>query len=133
MKNALLNRRNFIKDTAKVATGLALFSTLPEEIIAETMPTPSRIKFSVININHGHIYGMVEAVTRGGGELVSFYAKEPDLVAAFAKRYPTAKLAKSKQEILENPDIQLIMSSGIPIERAPLGIEVFQRRNPWLI
>jgi hypothetical protein len=24
-----------------------------------------KIKFSVIGINHGHIYGMVEAVTRG--------------------------------------------------------------------
>jgi predicted dehydrogenase len=132
MKNALLNRRNFIKDTAKVATGLALFSALPEEIIAETTPAQSRIKFSVININHGHIYGMVDAVTRGGGELVSFYAKEPDLVAAFAKKYPSAKLAKSKQEILEDPAIQLIMSSGIPIERAPLGIEVMQHGKDYL-
>ena len=32
------------------------------------------IKFSVIGINHNHIYGQVDAVIRGGGEFVSFFA-----------------------------------------------------------
>ena len=45
-------------------------------------------------MNHAHINGMVDAVLRGGGELVAFYAKEPDLAAAFAKRFPQAKLAQ---------------------------------------
>jgi predicted dehydrogenase len=136
MKNTLLNRRNFIKDTAKAATGMALFSSLPQDLSAETTPAVAvgapRIKFSVINMNHGHIYGMVDAVTRGGGELVSFYAKEADLVAAFAKRYPAAKLANNKNEILEDKSIQLVLSSGIPIERAPLGIEVMQHGKDYL-
>ena len=76
---------------------------------------------------------MVDAVTRGGGQLVSFYAKEPDLVAAFAKKYPAAKLAGSKKEILEDKSIQLIMSSGIPVERAPLGIEVMKHGKDYLV
>ncbi|MBU3743834.1 MAG: Gfo/Idh/MocA family oxidoreductase, partial [Sediminibacterium sp.] len=89
--------------------------------------------FAVININHNHIYGMVDAVTRGGGQLVSFYAKEANLVAEFSRRYPNAKLATSKQEILEDNSIQLIMSSGIPVERAPLGIEVMQHGKDYLV
>lgn len=92
-----------------------------------------RIKFSVININHGHIYGMVDAVTRGGGQLVSFYAKEPELVADFAKKYPNAKLAHNQKEILEDKSIQLILSSGIPVERAPLGIEVMKHGKDYLV
>ena len=76
---------------------------------------------------------MVDAVTRGGGQLVSFYAKEANLVAEFSKRYPQAKLATSKQEILEDNSIQLIMSSGIPVERAPLGIEVMQHGKDYLV
>ena len=91
------------------------------------------IKFSVININHSHIYGMVDAVTRGGGQLVSFYAKEPDLVSAFAKKYPQAKPARNQKEILEDNSIQLILSSGIPVERAPLGIEVMQHGKDYLV
>ncbi len=132
MKNTVFDRRRFMTQTAKAATGMALLSVLPKQTIAESRVEP-RIKFSVININHGHIYSMTDAVTRGGGQLVSFYAKEPDLVAAFAKKYPQAKLAKSKQEILEDKSVQLILSSGIPIERAPLGIEVMQHGKDYFV
>jgi predicted dehydrogenase len=131
MKNAPFDRRSFMKLTAKAATGITLLSALPQEVAAKNIET--KIKFSVININHGHIYGMVDAVTRGGGQLVSFYAKEPDLVAAFAKRYPTAKLAKSEKEVLEDTTTQLILSSAIPTGRAPLGIEVMKHGKDYLV
>ena len=62
---------------------------------------------------------MTQAVIRGGGELVSVYAKEPDLIAGFTKQFPTVKLAASEKEILEDSSIQLILSSGIPDERGP--------------
>ncbi|MBL7815939.1 MAG: Gfo/Idh/MocA family oxidoreductase [Saprospiraceae bacterium] len=132
MKNIYFNRRRFMTLTAKAATGVALASTLPQTAQAEKI-IESKIKFSVININHNHIYGMTDAVTRGGGQLISFYAKEPDLAAAFSKKYPTAKLAKSPQEILEDKSIQLILSSGIPTERAPLGIEVMKYGKDYLV
>jgi predicted dehydrogenase len=65
--------------------------------------------------------------------LVSFYAKEPDLAAAFAKRYPQCKQVKEKKEILEDKSIQVILSSGIPVERAPLGIEVMKAGKDYLV
>jgi predicted dehydrogenase len=132
MKNAQFDRRKFMNLTAKAATGLAILPTLPQKAFAEKLIEP-KIKFSVININHNHIYGMVDAVTRGGGQLVSFYAKEPDLVAAFSKKYPNAKLAKGEKEILEDPSVQVILSSAIPIERAPLGIEVMKHGKDYLV
>ena len=138
MKNKLHPRRDFIRTTA-AAAGLALFNThrasATETLLAPPPPPPAdpRIRFSVININHNHIYGMVDAVTRGGGQLVAFYAKEANLVAEFSKRYPQAKVAGSQQEILEDNSIQLIMSSGIPVERAPLGIEVMKHGKDYLV
>jgi predicted dehydrogenase len=133
MNNQPFDRRKFLRDTAKAATGITIMSALPQKTIAQKVYTEPRIKFSVININHGHIYGMVDAVTRGGGQLVSFYAKEPDLAAAFAEKYPTAKLATNKKEILEDNSIQLILSSGIPVERAPLGLEVMKHGKDFLV
>jgi predicted dehydrogenase len=65
--------------------------------------------------------------------LVSFYAKEPDLATAFARRYPQAKQAADKKEILEDKSIQLVLSSGIPVERAPLGIEVMRHGKDYLV
>jgi predicted dehydrogenase len=92
-----------------------------------------QIRFSVIGLNHGHIIGQTRAVLRGGGELVSFYAKEADLVAAFAKTFPQAKLARSEKEILEDRSIQLIVSASIPNERAPLGIEVMRHGKDFTV
>ena len=146
-KNNGSDRRQFIKHTAAAATGITLLSAFSKKTIEElsnagTLDKPltpamnlqePRIKFSVININHSHIYGMVDAVTRGGGQLVSFYAKEPDLVAAFQKRYPQAKLAKDKKEILDDKSIQVVLSSGIPVERAPLGVEVMKAGKDYLV
>jgi predicted dehydrogenase len=83
-------------------------------------------------MNHGHIYSQVEAVIRGGGELVSFYAPEADLAAAFAKRYPQAKLATNEKAILEDNSIQLVLTSAIPDERAPLGIQVMRHGKDFM-
>jgi predicted dehydrogenase len=132
MEQNAFNRRRFISTGSKAAAAMALFSSLSKRSFSATH-SESKIKFSVININHSHIYGMVDAVTRGGGQLVSFFAKEPDLVAAFAKKYPQAKLVRDPKEILEDNSIQLILSSGIPVERAPLGIEVMQHGKDYLV
>jgi predicted dehydrogenase len=146
MKPPRSNRRKFIRNTIATATGMTFLSSLPEKIVARLSNDPlvdpvfniigkqePKIRFAVVAVNHNHIYGMTDAVTRGGGQLVSFYAKEPDLAAAFAKRYPNAKQAASKTEILEDKSIQLVLSSGIPVERAPLGIEVMRHGKDYLV
>jgi predicted dehydrogenase len=93
--------------------------------------TPPSVRFSVIGLNHDHITGMTNAVIRGGGELVAVYAKEPELAAAYAKRFPQVKIARSEQEVLES-DVQLVLSAAIPDERAPIGIRVMQHGKDYL-
>lgn len=140
------NRRRFLKQSLTTAAGLAA-TVLPGHLSGEALnrrPIISRergratkagaslIRFSAIGLNHGHIYGQVETVIRGGGELVSFYAKEPELVQAFSKRYPQAKLARSEKEILEDKSIHLVVSASIPVDRAPLGIRVMQHGKDFM-
>lgn len=132
-------RRKFLQDATK-ASGLMLFAPMAGKFKSiqstekkkELVIPPGKIKFAVISINHPHIYGMTDAIKRGGGELVAVYAKEADLLAAFSKAYPEAKLAKNENEILEDNSIQLVLSSGIPDERAPLGIRVMQHGKDYL-
>jgi predicted dehydrogenase len=95
-------------------------------------PKAKRIRFAVIGVNHGHIYGQVGAVQRGGGELVSFFAPEPELAAQFQQRFPQARLARNEAEILEDASIQLVLSSAIPDQRAPLGIRVMQHGKDYM-
>jgi predicted dehydrogenase len=139
MNNPKKLRRQFLKDSVK-ASGLMMMAPLMDkakfvaaaEKPREMVTAAGRIKFAVINIDHPHIYGMTDAIKRGGGELVALYAKQPDLTAAFLKTYPEAKAAGSEREILEDPSIQLVLSSGIPDERAPLGIRVMQHGKDYL-
>jgi predicted dehydrogenase len=138
MKESNSDRRKFLKNTTALS-GMLLFGGLEDKVKASTIikPVPmkvypNRIKFAVININHSHINSMTEAIKRGGGELVALYAKEPELIAEYLKKFPEAKLVKSEKEILEDPSIQLVLSSGIPDERAPLGIRVMQHGKDYL-
>jgi predicted dehydrogenase len=138
MNQSNSDRRKFLKN-ASMLSGMYLLSGFQNKVRSETFIQTNtkpiianRIKFAVININHPHIYGMTDAIKRGGGELVTVYAKEPELTAAFLKAYPEAKLAKSEAEILEDTSIQLVLSSGIPDERAPLGIRVMKHGKDYL-
>ena len=143
------NRRNFLRNSLASVSGLAATTMLtnelfagnlhqtnqPKEILAKagkrTTPKES-IRFSVIGLNHGHIYGMVDSLIEGGGTLVAVYSREPELLPGFTKRYPSAKVAKTEAEIIDDSSIQLVASAGIPVERAPLGIRVMQSGKDYM-
>jgi predicted dehydrogenase len=142
MKTKGTDRRQFLKSSLTTAAVAALTGAevphasaheTAQEARQEKPSRPSRMKFAAIGLNHNHINGQVESVVRGGGELVSFYAKEPDLAAAFGKRFPSAKLARSEREILDDPAIKLVVSASIPNERAPLGIEVMRHGKDFMV
>lgn len=126
-------------DSATAAAGVLLSSKLASGSVAHEnkeeirmMQTAPRIRFSVIGINHDHINGQIAATKRGGGELVSFYAKEPELAANFAKRYPDVKQVSDPKAILDDKSIQLVVSAGIPDERAPLGVQVMRAGKDYM-
>lgn len=143
-----IKRRNFLKQSVATAAGLAAGAMLPIDILGRDLsnsrieevtvkpvsrPAPKdSIKFSVIGINHNHINGMVSALIKGGGELVSVYAKEADLLRGFTRAFPNVKIARSEEEILDDKSIQLVASSIIPVERAPLGIRVMKAGKDYM-
>ncbi len=141
-----VNRRAFLMgmgsaglSTAVPATafGASSFDGPVAEETAQDSPAATAkaaysVRFAVAGMSHDHIYGMVEAMIRGGGVMVSVYAAEPERGAAFLKRYPQAKAAQSEDEILNDPSIQLVLSSTIPNLRAPLGVRVMQHGKDYL-
>src|SRR5256885_17069622 len=91
MQRDHVDRRRFLERI----TGSAVFAALPalnwkrRRVRYERSGSPQtaasnatpRIRFAVIGINHSHINSQVDAVLRGGGALVSVYAKEADLLS----------------------------------------------------
>jgi predicted dehydrogenase len=130
MSKPSVDRREFLRDLAGSAAALAIVPATAQAQPART--GPPKLRFAVIGINHSHINSQVNAVLRGGGELVSVFAKEPDLLAGFTKTFPQAKTARSENEILEDASIQLVLSSGIPVDRAPLGVRVMRHGKDYM-
>ena len=143
------DRRKFLRISAASASGMAAGALFPEDLYGRIPPDhpgaraitvrpgnrpdpENAIRFSVIGLNHGHIYGMTEALKGGGGELVSVFAREEDLLNGFARRFSGVKIARSEEEILEDPSIRLVASASIPVERAPLGIRVMEAGKDFM-
>jgi len=132
MSSSPTDRRTFVKTSLATAVAAGLARHADAQDGPPAPPTAPRVKFAAIGLNHDHINGQVDTVTRGGGALVAFFAKEPELAAKFAKRYPYARLAKDAQEILDDRSIALVLSAAIASERAPLGIEVMKRGKDFM-
>jgi predicted dehydrogenase len=130
------DRRAFLRQSLTGVAVTALAAAHPRRAAAQqpaaAPPKPARIRFAAIGLNHGHINGQTEAVIRGGGELVSFYAPEDDLAAAYSKRFPQARRAKDEREILEDGAVKLVVSASIASERAPLGIRVMKHGKDFM-
>src|SRR6478752_7687954 len=90
------------------------------------------IRFGVCGISHDHIHGMIGAIQRGGGELVSYWGAEPHKLAVFAKRYPGAKAARTQDEVLHDSSVQVVLSSHIANERAGIGVRAMKAGKDFL-
>lgn len=147
MLKSPLSRRNFLQSMS--AAGVA--SAMPamgmphpfegpvrQEVLAPqkentgTAPAQHTIKFGICGMSHDHIYGMAEAIRRGGGVLVKAWAGEPDKIATLKNRFPDVPVAATQDEVLHDPAIQLVLSSQVASERAGIGIRAMKAGKDFL-
>jgi len=104
-----------------------------EALQPEPERTPKHpIRFGICGMSHDHIYGMIDAIKRGGGELIAAWGAEPDKLARFAKRYPQVKMVMQPDEILDDASLALVLSSQIASERAGIGVRAMRRGKDFL-
>jgi predicted dehydrogenase len=149
MKSNATPRREFLKQAGWIGSA-AVMAAVPEGAMAfsgahgaaiEDAVLPSaqaeeppkyHVKFAVCGMSHDHIYGMIGAVQRGGGEMVAAWAGEDDKLAMLKKRFPAVKVVQTQDEILNDPEVQLVLSSQIANERAPLGVRAMKHGKDFL-
>ena len=135
------DRRTFIKSslsTAAIAAApLVLTARKGDAAQAQASPTQPagepRIRFAAIGVQPRPRLRPVRLAD--SGRRTSSSASTPRNLTSrrqFAKRYPTATLAKSEQEILDDKRIALVASAAIASERAPLGIRVMKAGKDFL-
>jgi hypothetical protein len=144
------DRRDFLKQAGLVGSmgSAAMMALLPEgamafdggagRVVQEALPAQAEevpkyhIKFAVCGMSHDHIYGMIGAVQRGGGELVAAWGGEDDKLAAFRKRFPNVKIVKTQDEIINDPSVQLVLTSQIASERAGIAVRAMKNGKDFL-
>ena len=57
---------------------------------------------------------------------------EDDKMAVFRKRFPDVKVAKTQDEILDDPAVQLVLTSQIASERAGIAVRAMKRGKDFL-
>lgn len=78
------------------------------------------------HLDHGHIYGQCNGLLEAGAELKWVYDPDDKKVAAFTAKYPQARVARSLDEILADPQVHLVTAAAVPCDRGPLGLRVME-------
>ncbi len=87
---------------------------------------PGEFTFAAAHLDHGHIYGQCNGLIEAGADLKWVYDPDEKKVAAFAAKYPQAKVARSLDEILADPAVNLVSAAAVPSDRGPLGVRVME-------
>jgi predicted dehydrogenase len=140
-----IDRRNLLAGAGLAGIAAALPADLRAQtqasgnaVSAEAAPSGAepeshhKIRFGVIGLDHAHIYSMTDAMIRGGGTPIAFFASDPAQIATFSKRYPGVQLATSEEAILGDRSLQLIVAAPVPDQRAPLGIRAMRAGKDYL-
>lgn len=98
-----------------------MFDPLPEPVVA-----PGEFLFAAVGLDHAHINNMTDGLIGAGATVSWVFDRDAAKAAAFAERYPTARIASSEQEILDDPAVKLVATAGIASERAPVALRAIE-------
>ncbi|MBL9205287.1 MAG: Gfo/Idh/MocA family oxidoreductase [Opitutaceae bacterium] len=136
-----MNRRDFLAASSATLAAGALTSRLQsaEPVVTATdsryqpgpLPTlpvvkPGEFVFAAAHLDHSHIDGMCRSLTEAGGTLKWVFDPDAKKVAAFARRYPSIRVATSLQQILDDAEVKLVAAAAVTSERGPLGCRVME-------
>ncbi len=83
---------------------------------------PGTFVFAAVALDHGHVYGMTNALMEAGATLKWVYDPDPEKVRKFVETYPQVRAAASEAEVLADPEVKLIASAAVTSERCALGL-----------
>ena len=92
---------------------------------------PGEFVFSAARLDHGHIYGMCNALTAAGATLKYVWDPDPEKVAHFLKLYPQAAPAESEDQILQDPETMMVAAAAVTSERGPFGVKVMEHGKDY--
>lgn len=91
---------------------------------AQAVVKPGEFVFSAARFDHGHIFGMCNALTEAGGTLKYVWDPDPKKVEQALKMYPGSIAARSEEEVLQDKETMMVAAAAVTSERGPFGLKV---------
>jgi predicted dehydrogenase len=92
----------------------------------EAVVSRGEFQFAAAFLDHGHIYGQVNGLRDAGGTLRYVHDSDPERLQAFCDRYPGVEIKQNFDDILSDPDINMVTAAAIPDQRAAIGFDVLR-------
>ncbi|MCC5964498.1 MAG: Gfo/Idh/MocA family oxidoreductase [Natronohydrobacter sp.] len=85
------------------------------------------LRFAAIGLDHRHIYHIVGELIAAGAECAGYCpdTSDPRVLDGFHERFPDLR-ARNRDELLADPDIQIITCAAIPADRPAIAIQAMQ-------
>tara|TARA_B100001057_G_C22829268_1_gene942720 strand:- start:182 stop:1192 length:1011 start_codon:yes stop_codon:yes gene_type:complete len=85
------------------------------------------LNLGVVGIDHGHIFDMLDKMLNEGCHCNSFWTEgDPLTLKEFNKKYPNIKRKENKEEVFNDPSIDMILIASIPKDRANYPINALK-------
>ena len=85
------------------------------------------LKLGILGIDHGHIFGMYSNLKQEGCNCAGYWTDGPAVTEKkFNEVFPEVKRQEDRRAILDDPDIQMVLISAVPADRAGLAIEAME-------
>jgi predicted dehydrogenase len=92
------------------------------------------LRFAAIGLDHRHIYHQVGRLLELGAECKGYYAREDAVpLDGFVRRFPDLPRVRDVRALLDDPEIQLIVTAAIPSERAEVALEAMRHGKDVMV
>ncbi|HZC25583.1 MAG TPA: Gfo/Idh/MocA family oxidoreductase [Actinopolymorphaceae bacterium] len=83
----------------------------------------SPVRFAALGLDHGHILSLILGLMGAGAECAGYWSEtDTDSAAAVAQQAPHVKRVTDADELLTDPDIDLIVTAAVPARRAEIAV-----------
>jgi predicted dehydrogenase len=85
------------------------------------------IRFAAIGLDHRHIYHMVGELIDAGAVCAGYCPRtsDPRVLDGFRTRFPDLT-SRPRDDLFDDPDIQVILCAAIPVDRSAIAIRAMQ-------
>ncbi len=86
------------------------------------------LKFAAIGLDHRHIYEQVGRLLELGCTCVGYWTDgQPQPLKGFVERFPELAAVDDPRRLLDDPEVQLVVTAAVPQDRAGIAIEAMRR------